>query len=98
MCLLQGLDAVYAICFQSITPGTVINSVCIAILFSSGQDVVLVHVKSTDHTKVTLLGMEGDLDFTIKPDGLRITIPNSLPYTLLPRIAITLKMTGVIAN
>lgn len=62
----------------------------------SGNDVVLAHVKATDQTKVSLLGMQGDLEFSNPSDGFHITLPTTLSYTLLPRSAVTIKMTGVV--
>ena len=61
----------------------------------SGQDFVLRHTHPSDSTKITFLGVEADLTYTVQSDGLHITVPTSLSYDLLPRGAWTFKMTGI---
>ena len=66
--------------------------------FISGQDFVLRHAHPSDSTRITLLGVEADLTYTVQSDGLHIAIPTSLPYDLLPRNAWTFKMTDTQAK
>ena len=70
---------------------------CFIVSCTIGQDIILKQAKASDRTIVTLLGVQGNMNFKTQSDGLHIQFPMTSSYSSLRKMnAWTLKLTSLL--